>query len=117
MQAYRKDTVIDRYTADFIVERPIPSIPAKLACYTLMVSKNDRDGKDPKLYEKKPMGTGPYKLIEWKKGEHVMAVRNENYFLGVPKIKKINFYREFPASMSSLKFFSSVAIYLIFRYG
>jgi peptide/nickel transport system substrate-binding protein len=84
--------VIDRYTADFIVERPIPSLPAKLACYTLMVSKNDRDGRDPKLYEKKPMGTGPFKFIEWKKGEYVKAVRNEDYFLGVPKIKRVTFF-------------------------
>ncbi len=97
--------VVDDYTVDIITEAPIPSLPAKLATYTLMVSGKERSTKKPEEYGKKPMGTGPYKFVEWKKGEHVIAVRNENYFLGVPKIKKITFYpiADYNTRISALK--------------
>ena len=37
-----------------------------------------------------PMGAGPYKFIEFKDGV-VKFERNDNYFLGAPKIKNVNF--------------------------
>ncbi|MDR1137712.1 MAG: ABC transporter substrate-binding protein, partial [Synergistaceae bacterium] len=35
------------------------------------------------------VGTGPYKLAEWKLGEYFVFVANEDYFLGAPAIKKV----------------------------
>ena len=84
--------LIDRYTIDLVTDTPVPTLPAKLSCYPLMVSGKERSSKPPEEYENKPMGTGPYKFVEWQKGKYIVAVRNENYFLGVPKIKKITFY-------------------------
>jgi peptide/nickel transport system substrate-binding protein len=84
--------ILDNYTVDLLTEFPVPTLPAKLACYTLMVSSKERSTKSPEEYENKPMGTGPFKFVEWEKGKHIIAVRNENYFMGVPKIKKITFF-------------------------
>jgi peptide/nickel transport system substrate-binding protein len=36
-----------------------------------------------------PIGSGPYKLVEWKKGQYLSFVRNENYFKGKPSIEKV----------------------------
>ena len=36
-----------------------------------------------------PVGTGPYKLKEYKAGESVTFVKNDDYFLGAPKIEKV----------------------------
>lgn len=38
-----------------------------------------------------PVGTGPYKFSEYKSGQYVKFTSNENYFLGVPKIKNVVF--------------------------
>lgn len=37
----------------------------------------------------KPMGSGPYKLTDFKKGQEVDFVKNDSYFKGAPKINKL----------------------------
>ena len=36
-----------------------------------------------------PIGTGPYKVAAWVRGDHIEYVPNDDYFLGKPKLKKI----------------------------
>lgn len=38
-----------------------------------------------------PVGTGPYKLKEYKAGQYVKLEKNDNYFLGAPKIANVIF--------------------------
>ncbi|KQL52376.1 ABC transporter substrate-binding protein [Heyndrickxia shackletonii] len=38
-----------------------------------------------------PVGTGPYKLVQYKAGESVTFEKNKDYFLGAPKIDKVVF--------------------------
>lgn len=42
-------------------------------------------------FNKKPIGTGPYKLEEFKNGSDITLYANENYFEGKPKIEKIRY--------------------------
>ena len=36
-----------------------------------------------------PIGTGPFQLKEWVRGDHMTLVPNPNYFLGKPKLRQI----------------------------
>ncbi|MFI6101637.1 ABC transporter substrate-binding protein [Lentzea sp. NPDC051213] len=36
-----------------------------------------------------PVGTGPYKVTDWKKGDRLLLEANEGYFDGTPKVKKL----------------------------
>ncbi len=36
-----------------------------------------------------PIGTGPFKFKEWARGDHITLVRNDDYFLGKPKLDRI----------------------------
>lgn len=38
-----------------------------------------------------PVGTGPYKFKEYKAGQYVKLEKNDNYFLGAPKIQNVIF--------------------------
>ncbi|HAX61574.1 MAG TPA: peptide-binding protein [Elusimicrobia bacterium] len=44
---------------------------------------------------RKPIGTGPYKFVEWKTDEKIVLVANPDYFEGHPKISKY-IYRIIP---------------------
>ncbi|MGE5703054.1 MAG: ABC transporter substrate-binding protein [Clostridia bacterium] len=39
----------------------------------------------------KPVGTGAFKLLEWKKGEYIKLEANKEYFLGAPKVDQLVF--------------------------
>ena len=40
-------------------------------------------------FDSAPIGTGPYKLVKWARGDRLDFARNDDYFLGRPAIPKI----------------------------
>ena len=40
-------------------------------------------------FNSEPIGTGPYKFAEWVHGDHITMVRNDDYFMGKPKLDKV----------------------------
>lgn len=51
------------------------------------------EGKDlvTDPYNQAPIGTGPYKLVQWDVGQSITLQRNEAYYRGVPKIDTVIF--------------------------
>ncbi len=56
-----------------------------------IVPKHLLEGKDIKTAEfnQHPVGTGPFKFVEWKKGERLVMEANPDYFLGKPEIDRV----------------------------
>jgi peptide/nickel transport system substrate-binding protein len=51
---------------------------------------NATDWLDPTLpYLTKPVGSGPFKLVEWVRGEHITLEPYANYHLGKPYVSKV----------------------------
>ena len=40
-------------------------------------------------YGRNPVGSGPYKFVEWRAQEQIIFTANENYYGGVPEIKNV----------------------------
>lgn len=40
-------------------------------------------------YNSAPVGTGPFKFVRWQRGDRIEYVRNDAYYLGPPKIRRI----------------------------
>lgn len=82
---------IDDYTVKFTL--PTVSTPAiELLGDIFIMPKHIYDGEgniEKSSKNATPVGTGPYKLAEYKAGQYVKLVANENYFLGKPKIKNV----------------------------
>lgn len=62
-------------------------------------------GSEPNLnrvaFNTHPVGTGPFAVKEWVRGDHIELVANDAYFRGAPKVRRI-VVREIPDENSSI---------------
>lgn len=83
----------DPLTAVFNLENAAPYMMRALSAYeSPMVPKHLLEGTDPRNSDlaNNPVGTGPYKFVEWQKGQYVRLEKNENYWQeGKPLIDRI----------------------------
>ena len=83
--------VVDQFTLRIIIDEAKPYFLAKLACPTAFVVDRTQIEEDDRNWTKKPNGTGPYKVKDWKLGEKLVLQANERYTLGAPAVKTISF--------------------------
>ena len=83
--------VLDDYTVQLITKDPFgPMLPTLAHGAGGIVSFNatQKSGKD---FGSQPVGTGPFKFVEWVRGERIVVQKNPDYWGGVPKIDRIVF--------------------------
>ncbi|WP_304340338.1 ABC transporter substrate-binding protein [Metaclostridioides mangenotii] len=58
-----------------------------------VLPKHILDGKDiiTDNFNQNPIGTGPFKLTNWDKGQSITLAKNEDYFEKIPKLDKVVF--------------------------
>ena len=83
--------VVDSYAVRIILKNPYPPILDSLT--TGMVPKHLLSGKDLNTSEfnSHPVGTGPFKYNEWRKGEYFVMKANTDYYRGKPKLDTVIF--------------------------
>lgn len=88
MQGLKEVVVRDRLTAVFRTgDRPFGPILGSLAFFHGIVSKKGDLEQD---LARNPIGTGPFKFVEWVEGDHITMVRHEHYFKkGLPFLDEI----------------------------
>ena len=83
---------VDDLTVNFILPSPSAAALNNITTETFIVPKHIfKDEPDFSVNELKadPVGTGPYKLKEYKRGEYISFEANENYYGGAPAIKNV----------------------------
>jgi oligopeptide transport system substrate-binding protein len=80
--------IIDDHTLQVTIDAPKPYFLLKLTFATASVldKANVESGEE---WYRKPNGTGPYKLIEWKRFERKVYEANKDFYLGAPSIPYI----------------------------
>jgi len=87
-------TVVDDYTVEIKTDKPFPtmllslyeaSFPALIVPPSYTAQNNSAD------LAAKPVGTGPYRFVEWKKDERVVLEANPDYWGGKPAVEKVIF--------------------------
>jgi peptide/nickel transport system substrate-binding protein len=43
-------------------------------------------------YDEMPIGTGPFRVVSWRRGDRIELVANPHYFLGMPRIARITIF-------------------------
>jgi peptide/nickel transport system substrate-binding protein len=83
----------DDFTAVLKLSRPAPYIIGALSGYmSPMLPKHLLEGKDlaTNEYANKPVGTGPFKFVEWRRGAVIRLDRNPDYWRkGLPYLDRI----------------------------
>ncbi len=87
--------VVDKHTVRFVLNQPFSSFLNRLAhgaggIYSPKAI--EQYGNDRALMGRNPVGTGPFVLKEWKKGERIVLQKNPNYWQkGMPYVDGIVF--------------------------
>ena len=96
--------VVDEFSFHIVYATPRPLLPYSIANhYSAMLS--------PKVFAENgnivglPIGTGPYKLVDWKRDQYAILERNENYWGEKPALTKITLriYPDANSRLSALK--------------
>lgn len=83
--------VVDEYTVDIVTEEPYgPLLLTSTMVFTGVVSPAavEEHGED---YGRNPVGTGPFKFVEWRSNERIVLEANEDYWRGAPSLDRVVF--------------------------
>lgn len=83
--------VIDDRHVRITIDAAKPYFLAKLTYPTAFVVDKSQIESNPRNWSRKPNGTGPYKLAEWRLGERIVLQANPKFHLGAPKLKETNY--------------------------
>jgi oligopeptide transport system substrate-binding protein len=81
--------VIDSSTLRITIDDSKPYFIAKLTYPTAFVVDKNQVESNPRNWTRKPNGTGPYKLQEWRLNERIILVANDKFYLGAPSVKRV----------------------------
>jgi peptide/nickel transport system substrate-binding protein len=84
--------VVDEHTVRITTEKPYPLIHEILTLGQFgMVPPRYVKEKGDAYFARNPVGTGPYRFVDWKKGERVALEANDQYWKGAPAVKSLTF--------------------------
>ena len=84
-------TVTDDQTIAFKLAEPNVAFLEYMTMAILPKHLLDGEDMQESDFFRHPIGTGPYKLESWDAGQSIVMVKNEDYYLGSPKIDKVIF--------------------------
>ncbi len=80
---------VDDYTVIVNTKEPFAPLIAHLANPAIAIVPQKVVQADEKGFALHPIGTGPYKFVEWKQGEYAKLEAFDDYFMGKPKTEYI----------------------------
>jgi peptide/nickel transport system substrate-binding protein len=84
--------IIDDYTIEVVTVSPEPSFLNKMAgtgCQVVPPVYTEEVGSEG--FSQQPIGTGPFRFVEWARDERVILEANPDYFRGRPQIDILEF--------------------------
>jgi peptide/nickel transport system substrate-binding protein len=83
----KETVVVDEYTFDIVLKTADPIFVNFL--YQAYLASPKQIKESPDSMATKPMGTGPYKMADWQKGQFLKLTANESYWGQAPAIKDV----------------------------
>ena len=80
--------LVDEYTVDFVCKTPFPTLPAYMPIFNVMEEGYYTDNSKEFL-ALNPMGSGPFRLQEFKPDDILEVTRNDEYWGRMPAMKRV----------------------------
>jgi len=85
---FKSIEAVDEFTVKFTLCAPDPAFPSKVAFSAFAIQDKDyldaNSGSSAKMSEQ-PNGTGPYKVKEWVRGDHITFEANPDFWGEAPR--------------------------------
>lgn len=81
----------DQWTVRVITKAIDPMVPDKLALFGGSIVPPKYTAENPDNLSRKPVGTGPFKFVEYQKDNLLTLEANKEYWGGAPKIDSVTF--------------------------
>ena len=94
ISAIKAVEVIDDETVDFKTAQPFPTMLSSLyeaSFASMIVPPGYLAEKGANILATQPVGTGPYRFVEWRKDDRLVLEANPAYWGGAPKIARVVF--------------------------
>jgi peptide/nickel transport system substrate-binding protein/oligopeptide transport system substrate-binding protein len=102
-------TAPDDSTVIITLTEPLSFFPKMLANPTVAIVPDSI----PDDFGQRPVGTGPWRLVEWRQDDYLLFARNERYFGDVPKADSLR-ARIIPDASTAVAEFESGLVDLVF---
>jgi peptide/nickel transport system substrate-binding protein len=81
--------VLDPYTVEITTRSPFPALLFNLTRVHILPRAYDKMGAD--AFAARPIGSGPYRFVEWQRGQRIVLDVNPDYWGGQPTPKRLVF--------------------------
>src|SRR5436305_1689168 len=87
MEQAQEIRVVDKYTVEYVTQRPYRPLLRLLSFQAIMSPKavSDLGAR----IATNPVGTGPFRFVEYAPGQHVLMERNPDYWGPAPKFNRL----------------------------
>ncbi|MGC5328472.1 ABC transporter substrate-binding protein [Brevibacillus sp. SYSU BS000544] len=83
---------VDKQTVEFKLKRPVSPFLNNLGMSTFAIASPTALKESKDKFGEKPVGTGPFKFIEWKREDSITLEKNPDYWnKGLPKLDQVVF--------------------------
>jgi peptide/nickel transport system substrate-binding protein len=101
VRAIKEVKIVNPETIHIVTDKPFPLLLERLVFFPIVPKKHIEKVGDQAFAESATVGTGPWKLAEWKRGQHLRLEAFNDHWRGKPAFKTLVF-REVPEVATQL---------------
>jgi len=89
VRAIKEVKIVDTHTVHLVTDKPFPLLLERVVFFPIIPKKHFEKVGAQAFRESAPVGTGPYKFVEWKRDQYLKLERFEEHWRGPAPIKTL----------------------------